>query len=29
MMSSIIELSDIDEYNEEDIIKIVSKCYLN
>jgi hypothetical protein len=29
MMSSIIELSDIDEYNEEDVIKIVSKCYLN
>jgi hypothetical protein len=28
-MSSIIELSDIDEYNEEDLVKMVSKCYLN
>lgn len=28
-MSSVIELSDIDEYNEEDLIRMVSKCYLN
>jgi hypothetical protein len=28
-MSSIIELSDIDDYNEEDLIKMVSKYYSN
>ena len=28
-MSLIIELSDIDDYNEKDLIKMVSKCYSN
>jgi hypothetical protein len=28
-MSSVIELSDIDEYNEEDLVRMVSICYLN
>jgi hypothetical protein len=29
IMSSIIELSDIEEYNEENLVKMVSTCYLN
>ena len=28
-MSSVIELSDIDKYNEEDLVRMVSICYLN